>query len=280
MIVALASPHVAKSLDDGLERIGRLLSEASARGARIVAFPEAYLPGLRGQDFEVFPFDQKDEERALDVVAALARRNRVATILGMEHVTEAGRQIAAVVIDADGRIQGSQTKNQLDPSEDPFYVPGGTRRMFDVDGDLETFIAHVRRDKMLGPLVKRRPYVRLPRLIDPFEGLVRAMLGQQVTVRAASTMTDRFARQFGVPIGPTNPIDPAGSNSSNGTGSAEGLDGSDRLYAFPRPDVIAALADGKVTATERRDLDAAAALLALGPGIVEAFLYEEAEAIQ
>ena len=134
MIVALASPHVAKSLDDGLERIGRLLSEASARGARIVAFPEAYLPGLRGQDFEVFPFDQKDEERALDVVAALARRNRVATILGMEHVTEAGRQIAAVVIDADGRIQGSQTKNQLDPSEDPFYVPGGTRRMFDVDG--------------------------------------------------------------------------------------------------------------------------------------------------
>jgi len=37
------------------------------------------------------------------------------------------------------------------------------------------------------------------------------------------------------------------------------------------------LADGKVTATERRDLDAAATLLALGPPVVDAFLYEEAQ---
>jgi 3-methyladenine DNA glycosylase/8-oxoguanine DNA glycosylase len=94
-------------------------------------------------------------------------------------------------------------------------------RMFDLDGDLEAFIGHVRRDKLLGPLVKRRPHVRLPRLIDPFEGLVRAMLGQQVTVRAASTMTDRFTRQFGTPL--TNAHEEP-----------------DTLYAFPRPDVIAA----------------------------------------
>jgi uncharacterized NAD-dependent epimerase/dehydratase family protein len=43
--------------------------------------------------------------------------------------------------------------------------------------------------------------------------------------------------------------------------------------------VVAALADGKVTPTERRDLDAAAALLALGPRTVDAFLYEEAETV-
>jgi predicted methyltransferase MtxX (methanogen marker protein 4) len=43
--------------------------------------------------------------------------------------------------------------------------------------------------------------------------------------------------------------------------------------------VIAALADGKVTAAERRDLDAAANLLALGPGIVEAYLYEVSETV-
>jgi hypothetical protein len=40
----------------------------------------------------------------------------VATILGMERVTEAGRQIAAFVFDAQGQLQGYQTKNQLDPS--------------------------------------------------------------------------------------------------------------------------------------------------------------------
>jgi len=50
-------------------------------------------------------------------------------------------------------------------------------------------------------------------------------------------------------------------------------------HEFLRALVIAALADGKVTATERRDLDAAATLLALGPGIVDAYLYEESETV-
>ena len=134
MIIALASPGVALSLDDGLARIERLLSEASAQGAHIACFPEAYLPGLRGQDFEVFPFEQTHQDRALAVVAELARTYAVATILGMERLTQAGRQIVAVVIDARGQIQGYQTKNQLDPSEEPFYVPGNTRRLFEING--------------------------------------------------------------------------------------------------------------------------------------------------
>ena len=134
MIIALASPRVASSLDDGLTRIERCLSQASARGAEIVCFPEAYLPGLRGQDFEVFPYDQAEQERALEAVSALARTHKVATILGMERVTVAGRQIAACVFDAQGRIQGFQAKNQLDPTEDRFYVAGSGRRIFEVNG--------------------------------------------------------------------------------------------------------------------------------------------------
>ena len=134
MIIALASPGVASSLDDGLDRIKRLLSEASAQGAEIACFPEAYLPGLRGLDFEVFPFDQAQQERALHAVAQWARTYAVATILGMERLTEAGRQIAAFVIGARGQLQGYQTKNQVAPSEDPFYVPGTTRQLFEVNG--------------------------------------------------------------------------------------------------------------------------------------------------
>jgi predicted amidohydrolase len=134
VIVALASPRIASTLDEGLDRIERLMSEASARGARIVCFPEAYLPGLRGQDFEVPPFGPAEQERALRAVAQWARTHALATILGMERLTEAGRQIAACVIDARGEIQGWQTKNQLDPSEERFYVPGDTRRLFEVDG--------------------------------------------------------------------------------------------------------------------------------------------------
>jgi predicted amidohydrolase len=134
MIIALASPGIASTLDEGLDKIKRLLSEASAQGAEIVCFPEAYIPGLRGQDFEVLPFDQTQQERALHAVTQWARTYKVATILSMERLTEAGRQIAAFVIDARGQIQGYQNKNQLDPTEDQFYVPGNTRRLFEING--------------------------------------------------------------------------------------------------------------------------------------------------
>ena len=134
MIIGLASPGIASTLDEGLDRIQRLLSEASTQGAEIVCFPEAYLPGLRGQDFDVMPFDRALQERALGAVAQWARRYVVATILGMERLTEAGRQIVSYVIDGRGQIQGYQTKNQLDPTEDRFYVPGDTRRLFEING--------------------------------------------------------------------------------------------------------------------------------------------------
>src|SRR5215210_5675372 len=116
MIIALASPRIALSLDDGLERIERLLAEASAQGAAIICFPEAYLPGLRGLDFEVPPFDSTQHARALDAVSQWARMYKVTTVLSMEWHTDAGRQIAAVVLGADGEFKGCQPKNQLDPS--------------------------------------------------------------------------------------------------------------------------------------------------------------------
>jgi hypothetical protein len=129
MIVALASPRVASTLDDGLEKIKRLMSEASAGGAEIVCFPEAYLPGLRGQDFEVLPFDPAQQERALQAVAHWARTYAVATILGMERLTAAGRQIVAYVVDARGRFRDTQQKCR-DPSR-----PRGCGRRLPGAGD-------------------------------------------------------------------------------------------------------------------------------------------------
>jgi predicted amidohydrolase len=134
MIIALASPSIAKTIDDGLEKVKRLISEASSKGAQIVCFPEAYLPGLRGQDFEVPPFDRTHQEHVEQTVAQWARTYSITTLLGMERITENVRQIVAVVFDPDGKIQGYQTKNQLDPTEDQFYVPGNTRHIFEVNG--------------------------------------------------------------------------------------------------------------------------------------------------
>lgn len=134
MIIALASPAVATTLHDALHKIDHSLAGAAAQGAEIVCFPEAYIPGLRGQDFDVLPFDEHRQAQALRGVQEMARRHRIATILGTERITEAGRQIAAFVIDARGEVLGFQTKNQLDPTEDRFYVPGDGRRIFEVNG--------------------------------------------------------------------------------------------------------------------------------------------------
>ena len=133
MIIALASPRVASTLDDGLDKVERLQSVAASQGAEIVCFPEAYIPGLRGQDFDVFPFEKADHDRALTAVAESARKHAIATIIGMERISESGRQIAAYVIDGDGELRGYQTKYQLDPTEDQFYIPGDKRQIFEIN---------------------------------------------------------------------------------------------------------------------------------------------------
>jgi len=134
MIIALATPRVAVTVDAALDNVKRLLQDASRQGAAIVCFPEAYLPGLRGLDFDVSVLDRAQQERALNAVSNLARTYRIAVILGTERDTDAGKQIVARVIDANGCVMGCQTKNQLDPSEDRLYVPGHSRQLFEIDG--------------------------------------------------------------------------------------------------------------------------------------------------
>jgi predicted amidohydrolase len=134
LTLALASPRVAASLDEGLRKVEALTAEAAARGAAIVCFPEAYLPGLRGQDFEVLPYGRAEQERVLADVARVAREQRIAVILGLELAADSGRQVAACVFDEQGHIQGFQTKNQIAPSEDSHYVPGSARQLFEVRG--------------------------------------------------------------------------------------------------------------------------------------------------
>lgn len=134
MIVGLASPRVAGNLDDALAKMERLVAEAASRQAEVVCFPEAYLPGLRGLDFAVFRFEPDDEKRARDAVRDIARTHAVTVIAGIEQNTSAGRQITALVVDGRGEVAGCQTKNQLDPTEERFYVPGRERRIFEVNG--------------------------------------------------------------------------------------------------------------------------------------------------
>ncbi|MCW5625501.1 MAG: helix-turn-helix domain-containing protein [Burkholderiales bacterium] len=68
------------------------------------------------------------------------------------------------------------------------------KRAFDLGCDPDDVVAG------LGPWTEARRGLRLPSTFDPFELTVRAVLGQQVTVRAATTLTRRFAEAFGEPV--------------------------------------------------------------------------------
>jgi predicted amidohydrolase len=132
--IGLASPRAAATREEGLATVGRFLAEAASRDVAIVCFPETYLPGYRGLGFPTSPPDQGAQERALRGVCDLAREHRVAAIMPMEWTSPAGLLNLAFVVNADGTIQGYQTKNQLAIEEEGHYVPGDRRRLFVVDG--------------------------------------------------------------------------------------------------------------------------------------------------
>lgn len=74
------------------------------------------------------------------------------------------------------------------------------RRQFDLDAEPETIDAHLRRDPALRARVRRTPGLRLPGAVEPFELAIRAVLGQQVSVAAATTIAGRLAARFGEPL--------------------------------------------------------------------------------
>jgi AraC family transcriptional regulator of adaptative response / DNA-3-methyladenine glycosylase II len=100
--------------------------------------------------------------------------------------------------------------------EGTLRMTGGTdrdivraRRTFDLDADPATIDEHLRRDKLLRPLLKKRPGPRVPGAWEPFEVAVRAIVGQQITVRAATTIMNRSfvtSRWSGMPKSRINAI--------------------------------------------------------------------------
>ncbi len=132
--IGLAAARNAPSVEERLQTADRFLKEAADQSVAIVCFPETYIPGLRGLDFFVPPHDQLRQQKALDEIRASAQRHSVAVVVGMEWETAAGVHNVAFVISRDGVIEGYQAKNQIPLQEEPFYVPDGKRRLFEVDG--------------------------------------------------------------------------------------------------------------------------------------------------
>jgi AraC family transcriptional regulator of adaptative response / DNA-3-methyladenine glycosylase II len=77
------------------------------------------------------------------------------------------------------------------------YLVTRLRRLFDLDADPMTITTHLQTDATLHTLITRYPGLRLPGAWDPFELAVRAILGQQITVAAATTRCNRLIATYG-----------------------------------------------------------------------------------
>ncbi len=74
------------------------------------------------------------------------------------------------------------------------------RRLLDADADLLAVAEDLGDDPVLAPLVARRPGLRLPGQVDGDETAVRTVIGQQVSVTGARTVTARMVAEHGTPV--------------------------------------------------------------------------------
>jgi AraC family transcriptional regulator of adaptative response / DNA-3-methyladenine glycosylase II len=144
------------------------------------------------------PFDWKG---LLSFLAARA-------LTGIEHVTEDAYARTVQLGRAKGWIRVTHSKKQhvllvefthtLTP-----VLPAllsRVRALFDLDARPDVIARRLRRDARLGGAVKANPGLRVPGAFSGFEMGLRAILGQQVTVKAATTIAGRFVEAFGEPI--------------------------------------------------------------------------------
>ncbi|MGI5214219.1 AlkA N-terminal domain-containing protein [Plantactinospora sp. CA-290183] len=126
------------------------------------------------------------------------------------------------------------------------------RRLLDLDADPEAVDATLAADPALAAAVAKEPGVRVPRAVDGFEMVVRAIVGQQVSVAGARTLLARLVT--------AGPVDHAAGADADGTPVGRGL------RPFPSAEEVLALPDSAfgMPAARRASIRAVAAEVAAG----------------
>ena len=132
--IALANLPYPANGEESVTRVAEAIAHAGHEGARIVCFPECYVPGYRAQGKHVAAPDAVFLARAWERVSAAAEKSGIAVILGTERIVEGALRISALVVNSDGTVAGFQDKVQIDPSEEATYTAGSGRRVFCADG--------------------------------------------------------------------------------------------------------------------------------------------------
>ncbi len=142
---------------------------------------------------------------------------------GIEHVADGSYARTVRLGDATGwiRVTQAQKKHALMVEFTHSLTPvlpallGRVRALFDLNARPDVIAGHLRNDPRLKSAIKANPGLRVPGAFDGFELGVRAILGQQITVKAATTIASRFVDAFGEPIVTTqaelNRLTPAAS---------------------------------------------------------------------
>ena len=83
------------------------------------------------------------------------------------------------------------------PTLSLFEVAQRSREMFDLDAPIADISEALSTDRKLRPLVRKNQGIRVPGSWDGFELTIRAILGQQISVKAATTLAGRIAARYG-----------------------------------------------------------------------------------
>ena len=145
------------------------------------------------------------------------------------------------------------------------------RALFDLDARPDAVAAHLGHDPRLRASLRRRPGLRVVGALDGFEAAVRVVLGQQVSVAAATTVAGRVAGALGEPIATPFP----GLTRLGVTPAALAEAGEDRLAGLGMPGARARtlgalgreVAGGRLALERGVDLETVRAALLEVPGV-------------
>jgi predicted amidohydrolase len=128
--IALANIRFPATPDESIALAEQAIARASLQQARIICFPECFVPGYRGFGKPIPAPDPAFLECAWSAIAQAAARAGMTVVLGTERLLDGALFATVLVVNPDGSIAGFQDKVQIDPSEDGTYTPGSGRRVF------------------------------------------------------------------------------------------------------------------------------------------------------
>lgn len=156
----------------------------------------------------------------------------------------------------------------LDDFRDLTTAIARCRRLLDLDADPEAVVDALAADPELAAVVEKAPGQRIPRTVDEAELAVRAVLGQQVSTKAARTHAGRLVAAYGQPV-----HDPDGALTRAFPSVEELADIDPAHLAVPAARrrtltaLVAGLAGGSVVLDAGSDWEAARAQLLALPGV-------------